>query len=246
MHMNNKTVLVTGAGSGIGRAAALALAAEGAQVVVSDVSIPGGEDTADQIISAGGKALFVRADVTRSADVAALIQTTVHTFGRLDAAVNNAGISGGMQSRLHEFDEAAFDQVIGVNLKGVWLCMKHELPVMMAQNGGVIVNMSSVAGLIGAPSIGLYSASKHGVIGLTRTAAAEYARFNIRVNALCPAFTDTPMVEPMDKARIVATNPMRRLGKPEEIAAGVVWLCSDAASFVNGQALAIDGGLTAI
>ncbi|MCB9455604.1 MAG: glucose 1-dehydrogenase [Anaerolineaceae bacterium] len=246
MLLNNKTVLVTGAGSGIGRAAALALAAEGASIVVSDVSVPGGEETADQIIHAGGKALFVQADVTRSDDVAALVKTTVEAFGRLDVAVNNAGVSGDMQGRLHEFDEAAFDHVIGVNLKGVWLCMKHELPVMMAQNSGVIVNMSSVSGLIGAPRIGAYSASKHGVIGLTRTAAAEYARFNIRVNALCPAFTDTPMVEPMDKERIIATNPMKRLGRPEEIAAGVVWLCSDASSFVNGQALAMDGGLTAI
>ncbi len=246
MLLNNKTVLVTGAGSGIGRAAALALAAEGASIVVSDVSVPGGEDTADQIIHAGGKALFVRADVTRSEDVAALVKTTVETFGRLDVAVNNAGVSGDMQVRLHEFDEAAFDHVIGVNLKGVWLCMKHELPVMMAQHSGVIVNMSSVAGLVGAPRIGVYSASKHGVIGLTRTAAAEYARFNIRVNALCPAFSDTPMVEPMDKERIISTNPMKRLGRPEEIAAGVVWLCSDASSFVNGQALAMDGGLTAI
>ncbi|MCB9452474.1 MAG: glucose 1-dehydrogenase [Anaerolineaceae bacterium] len=246
MLLHNKTVLVTGAGSGIGRAAALALAAEGANLVISDVNVTGGEKTADQIMDSGGKALFVRADVTKSDDMAALVNVTVDTFGRLDAAVNNAGVSGDMQGRLHEFNEATFDLIMNVNLKGVWLCLKHELPVMMAQKSGVIVNMSSISGLIGAPRIGIYAASKHGVVGLTRTAAAEYARYNIRVNAICPSFTDTPMVDSMDREFIVSVNPMKRLGRPEEIAAGVVWLCSEQSSFVTGQALAMDGGLSAL
>lgn len=246
MLLNGKVVLVTGGGSGIGRASALALAAEGAKIVIGDVNVTGGDAVVEEIVTAGGQALFVRTDVTRSDDVAALVKAAVETFGRLDAAVNNAGVGGESQRRLHEFEERDFDQIISVNLKGVWLCMKHELPVMMNQGGGAIVNMSSVSGLIGAPRIGLYAASKHGVIGLTRTAAGEYARFNIRVNAICPSFTDTPMIAPMNPERLTDVSPMKRLGKPEEIAAGVVWLCSEASSFVTGHSLAMDGGLSAL
>ena len=253
MGFEGKVALITGGGSGIGRASALALAAQGAKVVVADVNVEGGDETVHRIKDGGGEAFFVQADVSAGAQVAAMVQKTVDTFGRLDCAVNNAGISGGgMMARVADIEEEIFDRTIAVNLKGVWLCMKYELPVMVQQGGGVIVNMASVAGLIGSPKGAAYSASKHGVIGLTRTAALDYAKYKIRVNAVCPAYTDTPMVSDVIESnpamgKITAqANPMKRLGRPEEIAEGVLWLCSDAASFVTGHALAMDGGLTAI
>jgi NAD(P)-dependent dehydrogenase (short-subunit alcohol dehydrogenase family) len=251
MLLENKIALVTGGGSGIGRAASLALSREGAKIVISDVNIAGGEETAHLIETAGGKAAFVKADVSSSVEVQSLIQETLAVFGRLDCAINNAGISGGMMGRIHEVGDDVFDQIISVNLKGVWLCMKHELPVMLRQGGGVIVNTASVAGLLGAPKGAAYAASKHGVVGLTKSAALEYAKFNIRVNAVCPAYTDTPMVtdviekNPAMAHLTVIGNPMKRLGKPEEIAEGIVWLCSDAASFITGHALPLDGGMLA-
>lgn len=249
--MDNKVALVTGAGSGIGRESALALAREGASVCVSDVNIDGGEATVQTIIDNGGKAIFVKCDVTNKADVEAMVKTTVDTFGKLDTAVNNAGISGSQVTRLHDTDDAIFDQIMSINVKGVWLCMRAELPYMLEQGAGSIVNIASVAGLIGAPKAAAYSASKHAVVGLTKSAAIEYAKFGLRVNAICPGYTETPMVteitevDPRMKEITVRAIPMKRLGQPTEIAEGVVWLGSDASSFVTGHELVLDGGLTA-
>lgn len=248
--LDNKVALVTGGSSGIGRAAALAFAREGAEVVVSDVNVVGGHETVEQIEAAGGEAIFFEANVASATEVEALIKATVRAYGRLDCAFNNAGVGGTLES-LIEKTEAEWDTVIAVNLKGVWLCLKYEIPVMLAQGGGAIVNMASVAGLNGFPNGGIYAASKHGVIGLTKSAALEYARQGIRVNAVCPGYTDTPMVRAMTEAvpqmeRVTANaSPMRRLGDPAEIAQAVVWLCSDKASFVTGHALPVDGGFVA-
>lgn len=246
--LDGKVVLVTGGASGIGRAAALAAAREGAKVVVSDVNAALGEETAGMIHAAGGGALFAPCDVSKADTVRGLIEHVRESYGRLDGAFNNAGV-GGVMSPMAEADEAAWDAVINVNLKGVWLCMKYELPLLVA-NGGAIVNMASVAGLVGFPYAGAYDASKHGVIGLTKTAALEYASQNVRVNAVCPGFTDTPMVRDMVRdvpqtGRMITRNPMRRVGNVSEIAETVVWLLSDKASFITGQAIAIDGGMTA-
>lgn len=245
-----KVALVTGAASGIGRAAALAFSREGAAVVVSDLHLTGAEATAAMIVESGGEALAAACDVARRADVENLVAQTVHTFGRLDFAFNNAGI-GGALGMLHQKTEAEWDDVLAVNLKGVWLCLRSEVQAMQASGGGAIVNMASAAGLVGFRGASAYSASKHGVIGLTKTAALEYARSKIRINAVCPGFTDTPMVASMleaapELADSVRGNPLRRLGTPEETAEAVIWLCSDKASFITGQALAIDGGLTAM
>jgi NAD(P)-dependent dehydrogenase (short-subunit alcohol dehydrogenase family) len=247
-----KVALVTGAGSGIGRASALAFAHAGACVVISDVDAPGGEETVRQVTDAGGLARFVRTDVTDEQQVEALVAATVESFGRLDYAHNNAGV-GAPPVALHEADRASFDHVLAVNLTGVWLCLKYEARQMLQQGGGAIVNTASLAGLIGFPMNVAYSASKHAVIGLTRTAALEYARAGIRVNAVCPAFVRTPMVERfvevsgprMSFERLAAMQPMGRLGTVEEVADAVVWLCSDAAGFITGHALPLDGGTTA-
>jgi NAD(P)-dependent dehydrogenase (short-subunit alcohol dehydrogenase family) len=244
-----KVALVTGAGSGIGRATALAFAREGARVVVADVSAVGGEETTRQIKDAGGEALFVPADVARASDVEALVNTVVASYGRLDYAHNNAGIAtSGVP--LHELEEEVWDQVLAVNLKGVWLCMKYEIRRMLRQGGGVIVNTASVAGLRGFPGNTAYGASKHGVVGLTRIAALNYAHEGIRVNAVCPGFIRTHMtlgdtIDLENEARMAGAHPMGRMGIPEEVAAAVVWLCSDAAAFVTGLAMPIDGGYTA-
>jgi NAD(P)-dependent dehydrogenase (short-subunit alcohol dehydrogenase family) len=232
---DHKVALVTGGASGIGRAAALAFAHEGAAA-------------AAEITANGGEALYVRVDVSKAAQVEALVTTTVDVYGRLDYAFNNAGV-GGLMSPIHEKTEDEWELVMNVNLKGVWLCMKYEIPAMLAGGGGAIVNMASVAGLLGFGYASHYDASKHGVIGLTKTAAIELAAKHIRVNAVCPGFTDTPMVSAMvefapQMGRAVTANPMRRMGKPEEIANAVLYLCSDKASFITGQALALDGGMT--
>lgn len=246
-----KSVLVTGGASGIGRAAALTFAQQGARVAVSDVDAAGGEKTAADIVQAGGEAIFVRADVSKSVEVEALIAKVVETYGRLDCAFNNAGIEI-EHLPLADADEATFDRLMNVNVKGVWLCMKHEIRQMLKQGGGAIVNTASVAGLVGAPLQPIYAASKHAVVGLTKTAAAEYGRFGIRVNTVCPGIIRTPMLdralerEPRREKGIVKVHPIGRLGEAQEIANAALWLCSDSASFVTGHQLAVDGGLTAI
>jgi len=246
-----KAVLVTGAAGGIGRAAALAFAAAGARVAVVDVDAKGGDDTVALIAQAGGEAFFVKADVSQSAQVEAMVAAVVERWGRLDCAFNNAGIEI-EHLPLADSDEATFDRLIGVNVKGVWLCMKHEIRQMLKQGGGAIVNTASVAGLVGAPLMPLYAASKHAVVGLTKTAAAEYGKAGIRVNSVCPGIIRTPMLEralerePRREKSIVKAHPIGRLGEAEEIANAAIWLCSDAASFVTGHQLAVDGGLTAI
>jgi NAD(P)-dependent dehydrogenase (short-subunit alcohol dehydrogenase family) len=245
-----RVALVTGAGSGIGRACALALARAGAVVVAADIDRPAGEETVALVAAAGGTAWFVAADVTRDAEVAAMVGAVVARHGRLDHAVNNAGIPSNGKS-ITDCPEEDWDRLMAVNLKSVWLCLKHELRQMEAQGGGAIVNMASIAGLAGLARRGDYVAAKHGVVGLTRTAALECATAGIRVNAVCPGYVRTPMVErvirrePEHEARMVAREPIGRLGTPEEVAAAVVWLCSDAASYVTGHALAVDGGFMA-
>lgn len=248
--LDDTVMLITGGGSGIGRATAYLAAREGASLLIADVNNEGGEETVRHIQAQGGQARFIKVDVTRADEVEAMVKAAVAHFGKLDAAVNNAGISGGMMARVHELDETLFDQVIAVNLKGVWLCMKYEI-IAMEQKGGVIVNVASVAGLIGAPKGSAYTASKHGVVGLTKSAAIEYARRGIRINAVCPAYTETPMVTDVINANpemerlTLSSIPMRRLADPAEIAAGIIWLCAPAASFVTGHTLVLDGGLTA-
>jgi NAD(P)-dependent dehydrogenase (short-subunit alcohol dehydrogenase family) len=242
-----KVALVTGAGSGIGRATALAFAREGAKVVVSDIVTEGGRETVRLIQSGGGNAVFVEADVSKTAEVEALIQQAVAAYGRIDCAHNNAGIEG-QAARIIDDTDDNWDRVIAINLTGVRLCMKYEIRQMLAQRGGAIVNTASGAGLVGIRGSSAYVASKHGVIGLTKTAALEYAKTGIRVNAVCPGVIQTPMVERITQAAprvaeaLTALHPMGRTGKPEEIAEAVVWLCSEAASFVTGHALSVDGG----
>ena len=248
--MKDKVALVTGASSGIGRATALAFAREGAKVVVADMNVIGGEETVQLVKAAGGEACFVQTDVSQAASVEAMIGKTVETYGRLDYAHNNAGVEGTL-SRTAEHTEEDWEPVIRINLKGVWLCMKYEIPQMLKQGGGAIVNTASGAGLIGVKRMPAYVASKHGVVGLTKTAALEYAKSGIRVNAVCPGVIQTAMVERVTGSRpdvldkMIAAEPIGRSGQPEEIAQAVVWLCSDAASFVTGHAMAVDGGAVA-
>lgn len=249
--MKDKVALVTGAGSGIGRASALALAREGAKVVVADVNGPGGGVTVSLINKAGGQASFVEVDVSRSAQVEEMVRAAVKSFGRLDCAFNNAGVEG-TPALTADYPEEVWNHVLAVNLTGMWLCMKHEIPQMLAQGSGAIVNCASILGQVGFATASAYVASKHGLLGLTKTAAIEYAARGIRINAVCPGFIETPMLErggitthPDVREQIVGLHPMKRLGRPEEIAEAVVWLCSDAASFVTGQALLVDGGYVA-
>ncbi len=247
---SGQVALVTGAGNGIGRATALAFAAQGLKVVVSDIDAAAGEQTVAQIRAAQGQAHFVRCDVAREEQVKALVAQTVATFGRLDYAFNNAGIDI-EQGKLPERTGETFDAIMDVNVKGVWLCMKHQIPVMLEQGGGAIVNTASVAGLIAAPKMGIYAASKHAVMGLTRSAAVEYGKKKIRVNAVCPAVIDTDMFrraeasDPKKAAMAVQVHPVGRIGQVEEVAAAVLYLCSDQAAFTTGIALPVDGGLTA-
>ncbi len=243
-----KTVIVTGGSSGIGRAAAIAFGGEGARVVIADVQPEEAENTLRSVRKAGGQGIFVRTDVTKSAEVEAMVLKTIETYGQLHCAVNNAGIvHGGMLTA--DYPEADWDRVLNINLKGVFLCMKYEIPQMLKRGGGSIVNTASVGGIVGVSGTAAYVASKHGVVGLTKTAALDYAQSGIRVNAVCPGTTLTPPVEKgMDAARMAASKakvPMGRMGKPEDMAAAILWLSSDAASFVTGHTLVADGGRTA-
>ncbi len=245
-----KVALVTGGGSGIGRATALAFARDSARVVIGNRNVQRGEETVSMIRAAGGTASFQRTDVLVAADIEALVKHAVSEYGGLDLAFNNAGIEGEPRP-LAEQTEANYDAVMDINVKGVWLSMKYEIPRMLDQGGGAIVNCASVAGVIGFPGIGIYSASKHAVIGLTKAAALEYSAQGIRVNAVNPAVIDTEMVDRladgmnMKKDDLTTFHPIGRLGRVEEVAEAVLWLCSEKASFVTGHSLMVDGGFTA-
>ncbi len=250
--LEGKTALVTGGGSGIGRAASLAYAKDGAGVVVADVNVEGGEETVQLIKETGGEAILVHADVSKPEDTQAMVAQAVETFGSLDCAFNNAGIGGGKERHLTaDYLEDDWDRVMSINLKGVWLCMKAEIPQMMKQGKGAIVNTASIAGLVGLSGTVAYVAAKHGVTGLTKAAAMEYAKSGIRVNAVCPGYIQTPLVQGIFdeidgyRERVASRHPMDRLGDPEEIAQAVLWLSSDSASFVTGHNMAVDGGYVA-
>jgi NAD(P)-dependent dehydrogenase (short-subunit alcohol dehydrogenase family) len=248
--LDGKVALVTGGASGIGRATAVAMAREGARVAVADRTEDAAADTVALINAAGGQAIAIGGDVTRESDVAAMIARTVSAFGRIDCAFNNAGVApravGPAGERIHELSQASFDSMLAVNLTGVFLCLKHEVAQMLAQGGGgAIVNTASIAGLIGLPTAAHYVAAKHGVVGLTKTAAMEYAPDGIRVNCVNPCYIETPMTKETMETRfdeIMAKVPMHRLGSPEEIAEAVVWMCSEKASFMTGASHVIDGG----
>ncbi len=245
-----KVALVTGGTSGIGRASAVAFAREGAKIVVTGRREREGQETVDLITKAGGKAIFIKTDVAKERDVKAMVEETVKTYGRLDYAFNNAGIEGNI-APLVEQSIDNYEAVLGINVKGVFLSMKYEIPEMLKTGGGAIVNMSSVGGLIGFPGISLYIASKHAVLGLTKSAALEHAKSGIRINAVCPAAIETDMVdrfvgkEGEHRQQLAGMHPIGRMGKPEEIASAVLYLCSDGASFITGQSLTVDGGFTA-
>lgn len=245
-----KVALVTGGATGIGKAAALAFAKEGAKVVVAGRTEVTGTEAVREIEKAGGQAIFVRTDVAHAADVRNMVDATVKTFGRLDYAFNNAGVEGTeVMTDLADQSEENYDAIFNANVRGVFLSMKHEIPAILKSGGGAIVNNSSVAGLVAFPGVSLYVASKHAVIGLTKNAALEYAKRGIRINAVAPAAIETPMLdrftEAVPKDMLASLHPIGRTGTPEEIAAGVLWLCSPAASFVTGHTLTIDGGFTA-
>jgi NAD(P)-dependent dehydrogenase (short-subunit alcohol dehydrogenase family) len=249
MRFRQKSILVTGAGSGIGRAASIMFAAEGGRVIVADRNAADAKETAARIVKAGGEAIAMEADVTRSNDCKAMVAEAVSAYGRLDVAFNNAGI-GGSGFPMAEEEEVAFDEVVAVNLKGVFLSMKYEIPAMLEVGGGTIVNTASVAGLVGEPGISSYAASKHGVVGLTRTAALDHIKQGVRINAICPGATRTPLLErwfqdPNVEAFVLSRHPIGRMGEPEEVARVALFLASDESSFVVGQAWAIDGGLSA-
>jgi NAD(P)-dependent dehydrogenase (short-subunit alcohol dehydrogenase family) len=250
--VNGKVALVTGGASGIGRATAFSFARQGAKLIIADMNAEGGQQTVHMITENGGEATFVQVDVSKAIEVEAMISKAVETYGRLDCAHNNAGIGSRPRAPLHECTEETWDRVLAINLKSVWLCMKYEIIQMLKQGSGTIVNTASIMGLVGSWSgTAAYNASKHGVVGLTKTAALEYATAGIRVNAICPGYIQTPLIEealtsnPALEAQIVARHPVGRMGKPEEIAEAVVWLCSDAASFVTGHTMTADGGYVA-
>jgi NAD(P)-dependent dehydrogenase (short-subunit alcohol dehydrogenase family) len=251
----DKVALITGGGSGIGKATVIAFASKGASVIVVDVDAEGGEETVQIVNEMDGEATFIKADVSQANEVENIVNQTVEIYGRIDCAHNNAGIEGA-RALTADCLEKDWDRVIGINLKGLWLCMKFEIPAMLKQGRGAIVNTASVNGLVGYRARPAYVASKHGVVGLTKAAALEYAQQGIRINAVCPGFIRTPLIEralsqyPRDEAAkieqmIIGMEPVGRMGTSEEVAQTVVWLCSDAASFVTGHAMAVDGGILA-
>lgn len=248
--LEDKVGLVTGGTSGIGRETAVLFAKAGVKVAVAGRREQEGERTIETINAAGGEGLFVKTDISKASDVEALVQKVVERFGRLDLAFNNAGVEG-VWAPLTQQTEEDFDRTIDVNLKGVWLCLKYEIQQMLKQGeGGSIVNMASIMGLVGSAGSAAYSASKHGVIGLTQSAALENAKRRIRVNAVCPGFVETPMADRTLRVStvhkyVVSCHPVGRLGNPAEIAEAVVWMCSDRASFMTGQSLVLDGGFLA-
>lgn len=250
MQLDGKIALITGGSSGIGRETAVLFAQHGASLAIADLNPDGGQDTVQLIREAGGTAVFIQTDVAQAAQVENMVNEVMREYGRLDIAFNNAGIEGA-PVRTMDVTEAEFDQILAVNAKGVWLCLKYEIQQMLRQGSGSIINTASVAGLIGAHSMSAYAASKHAVVGLTRTAAVEYARKGIRINAVCPAIIRTAMVEraiaqlPQLEHGAIQNNPSRRLGNPNEVAQAVLWLASDASSFTTGTTLTVDGGLTA-
>ena len=250
MPFQHKVALITGAASGIGKLAAGEFARQGAAVILSDVNESTGAEVAETIRRGGGKSLFVRCDVSQAAQVEAMVEAGMREFGQLDFCLNNAGISGGtMKTVTHLYEEETWDNVLDINAKGVWLCMKYELPHLVRQKSGAIVNVASVAGLTAVPGNIAYAASKHAVVGMTKTAALEYVRHNIRINAVCPVFTDTPMVQdsimtdPEYAEKLIKSIPMRRLATPLEIVNVILFLCSEQASFMTGKAIPIDGGM---
>jgi NAD(P)-dependent dehydrogenase (short-subunit alcohol dehydrogenase family) len=250
--LDRKVALVTGGGSGIGRAAGLCFAREGARVVIGDISVEGGEETARLVRAGGGEAMFIRTDVRKDGGVKALVERVVEAYGRLDCAFNNAGIEG-VRALTADYPQDMWDRILAVDLTGVWQCMRYEIPHMLRQGGGAIVNTASVLGLVGQVGDVAYVVAKHGVVGLTRVAALEYAARGIRVNAVCPGYIETPMVmergsgagDPEAFKRIIGLHPVGRLGKPEEVAELIVWLCSEASEFVTGAAIPVDGGYLA-
>jgi len=249
--VTGKRILITGGASGLGAAAALLLASRGAHVMIADLSLSNLEKVQKQSKDAGYDLHCCEVDVADGDSVNNLFTNALKTLGGLDSVINNAGVDHD-PAPFHEVSEADFDRNIAINLKGVWLCMRAALSIMAPNGGGHIINVASIAGLRSAPSISAYSASKHGVIGLTKSAAVEYARVNIRVNAVCPSFIDTPMVQntmakldERGQKAITHASPMRRLGRPGEIAGAMAWLCSDESSFMNGHSLTLDGGMLA-
>ncbi len=252
MPFENKIALVTGAASGIGKLAAETLARLGAKVLLSDVNDEMGQAVADALNNEGNEVRYVHCNVAVAVAVEKMVASAISFFGKIDICVNNAGVFGKIKIPTHLTEEHVWDQVMNVNAKGVWLSMKYELPHLVAQKSGVIVNIASVAGLGAVPGNVAYCASKHAVIGMTKTAALEYVRYGVRVNAVCPVFTDTPMVhdsigvDPDYANKLIQTVPMRRLATAREIVDAILFLCSDQSSFITGQALPVDGGMLAI
>jgi NAD(P)-dependent dehydrogenase (short-subunit alcohol dehydrogenase family) len=247
--VQNKVALVTGAASGIGRAAALLFAREGAKVLCADIDTGKGRKIAEDIVQQGGEAIFCRCDVSKDEDVKAMIALVLATYGRLDCAFNNAGIPGPVGKLLCDYGAEEFDRTIDINLRGVWSCMRHQIPLMVSQGGGAIVNTASIGGLTGYATLSAYTAAKHGVVGITKTAATEYACKGIRINVLCPAGTESSIADDVlalgsaARAAYVAAIPLGRMAEPREQAEAAVWLCSDRASFITGVALPVDGGI---